>query len=152
MNLAYGLSGTSAAFKNTDLTNSRLCNLNTSVKTDLVSGINSHLAEDATTDDKGHMQLQTTVDTSESKALTPKALNNHLADFANNRCIVSNNVNQAIADSTLTTLEMNTEIVDGNDMHDTETNNSRITIKKAGTYIISADVMFDINVTGVRRL
>ncbi|KJS84985.1 MAG: hypothetical protein JM58_09455 [Peptococcaceae bacterium BICA1-8] len=73
-------------------------------------------------------------------------------DFTNNQCIVYNNASQAIADSTLTALAMNTEVVDGDTMHDTVTNNSRVTIKKAGTYQIVADATYDSNATGVRRL
>jgi hypothetical protein len=45
--------------------------------------ITSHLAKAASTSASGHVQLQTTVDTSETTALTPKALNTHLADTAN---------------------------------------------------------------------
>jgi hypothetical protein len=43
--------------------------------------LKSHLSENASLTVKGHVQLQTTVDTSETKALTPKALNNHLLNL-----------------------------------------------------------------------
>jgi hypothetical protein len=39
--------------------------------------IDTHALQDASLTIKGHVMLQTTVDTSETKALTPKALNNH---------------------------------------------------------------------------
>jgi hypothetical protein len=42
--------------------------------------VTSHEAENATLTTKGHVQLQTTVDDTEIKALTPKALNVHASD------------------------------------------------------------------------
>lgn len=44
------------------------------------NNLTSHKAESASTSQIGHVQLQSTVDTSESKALTPKALNDHVSD------------------------------------------------------------------------
>ncbi len=41
--------------------------------------VTTHLAEDASLIESGHVQLQTTVDTTETKALTPKALNDYAA-------------------------------------------------------------------------
>jgi len=43
-------------------------------------GLSTHVAKAASTSASGHVQLQTTVDNSETTALTPKALNTHLAD------------------------------------------------------------------------
>lgn len=51
-----------------------LASLNTTTKTDLVSAVNEHLAETATLTTVGHVQLQTAIDNSETKALTPNAL------------------------------------------------------------------------------
>jgi hypothetical protein len=43
-------------------------------------GLSTHSSKAASTSASGHVQLQTTVDNSETTALTPKALNTHLAD------------------------------------------------------------------------
>lgn len=51
--------------------------------------IAAHLAEDASLTTKGHVQLQTTVDLSETKALTPKALNNHQSDLTSHGEVLS---------------------------------------------------------------
>jgi hypothetical protein len=43
-------------------------------------GLSTHSSKAASTSASGHVQLQTTVDNSETTALTPKALNTHVAD------------------------------------------------------------------------
>ncbi len=45
-------------------------------------GLSTHSSKAASTSASGHIQLQTTVDNSETTALTPKALNTHVADGA----------------------------------------------------------------------
>jgi hypothetical protein len=66
---------------NTALSNTGvLTTLLTTDKSSLVNALNEHLAENATLTTKGHVQLQTTVDDTEIKALTPKALNVHASD------------------------------------------------------------------------
>lgn len=45
-------------------------------------GLSTHVAKAASTSASGHVQLQTTVDNSETTALTPKALNTHVAAAA----------------------------------------------------------------------
>ena len=45
-------------------------------------GLSTHSSKAASTSASGHVQLQTTVDNSETTALTPKALNTHVADGA----------------------------------------------------------------------
>lgn len=57
-------------------------------------------------------------------------------------CRVYHNANQSIAASTETTLAFNSERFDTNTMHDTVTNNSRITINTAGVYVVTASVAF----------
>lgn len=58
------------------LTDVKLSNAPTEIKQSFIT----HKAENASLTTKGHVQLQTTVDTSETKALTPKALNDHKMD------------------------------------------------------------------------
>ena len=45
-------------------------------------GLSTHSSKAASTSASGHVQLQTTVDNSETTALTPKALNTHVAAAA----------------------------------------------------------------------
>ena len=45
-------------------------------------GLSTHSSKAASTSASGHVQLQTTVDNSETTALTPKALNTHVAESA----------------------------------------------------------------------
>lgn len=59
---------------------------------------------------------------------------------------------QSIADSTAETLAFNSERWDTDTIHDTATNNSRLTCKTAGKYIISAHVEFEQDGTGTRRV
>lgn len=65
---------------------------------------------------------------------------------------VYHDANQSIADSTWTTLAFNQERFDTDTIHDTATNNSRLTIQTAGKYILFANVEFDVNGTGGRGL
>lgn len=62
------------------------------------------------------------------------------------------NAAQAIADSTFTKLAFNSERYDYDTIHDTATNNSRLTCKTAGVYVISGSVSFASNTTGIRRV
>jgi hypothetical protein len=57
-------------------------------------------------------------------------------------CRVYHNVDQSIAHSTLTTLAFNSERYDTDTMHDTVTNNSRITFTTAGVYVVSLNIEF----------
>lgn len=61
-------------------------------------------------------------------------------------------VNQSIADNTDTALALNSERYDTDAIHDNVTNNSRLTCKTAGKYIIVGNVAFDLNNTGIRLL
>lgn len=64
--------------------------------------------------------------------------------------LVTTNVNQSISNNTNTTLAFASEISDGNAMHDTASNNSRITIPKSGIYLISANITWAANGSGQR--
>lgn len=57
-------------------------------------------------------------------------------------CIVTHNANQSFADNTEATPAFNTETRDTNGMHDTVTNNSRITIATAGVYWVEFNLEF----------
>lgn len=73
-----------------------------------------------------------------------------VAEF--DKCHVSNNANQSIADSTLTALAFNTEEYDVGGMHDVAVSNTRITFKKTKKYHITANVIFATNATGIRQI
>lgn len=60
--------------------------------------------------------------------------------------------NQAIATGTVTVLAFDSETFDTDTIHDTVTNNSRLTAKTAGRYRITASAEFAANATGVRSL
>lgn len=59
---------------------------------------------------------------------------------------------QSINNATITALAWDTEKDDATGMHDTVTNNSRVTIATAGKYIFGACISFAANVTGVRAI
>ena len=58
-------------------------------------------------------------------------------------CRVYHNANQSIADFTVTTVALNSERFDTNTMHNTVTNNSRITFNTAGVYVVTFHGAFD---------
>lgn len=73
------------------------------------------------------------------------------------RCRLRHNAAQTLTTATLTVLAFNTEVYDAaapNAMHDTVTNNSRITVPTggAGWYMLQANVAFAFNATGYRQL
>lgn len=59
---------------------------------------------------------------------------------------------QSVANATLTALVLNSERFDTELIHDTVTNNSRLTCKTAGKYIITASAGFAANATGLRLI
>jgi len=65
---------------------------------------------------------------------------------------VYNNANISIPDATITTLTFNTERWDTDTIHEGVTNPARLTCKTAGKYIISANVRWAGNATGLRIL
>jgi hypothetical protein len=58
-------------------------------------------------------------------------------------CRVFHDANQSIPDDTETTVEFNSERFDNNTMHDTVTNNSRITFTDAGLYLVGFHGRFE---------
>lgn len=66
------------------------------------------------------------------------------------RARVYHNANQSIANNTLTALNFNSERFDTDVIHDTSTNNNRLTCKTAGTYLIILNALFDVHATGWR--
>ena len=65
---------------------------------------------------------------------------------------VYHNANQSISHDTATALAFNSERADTDTIHDTSTNNSRLTCKTAGVYTIVGQCGFDANGTGLREL
>ena len=65
---------------------------------------------------------------------------------------VYHNANQAIPNNTITPLAFNSERYDTDSIHDPAVNNSRLTCKTAGKYVISAHCYFAANAVGGRRL
>jgi hypothetical protein len=63
---------------------------------------------------------------------------------------VFHNAAQSIPNDTVTALAFNSEVYDTDTIHDTVTNNSRLTCKTAGTYSIVASVSYAANTTGYR--
>jgi hypothetical protein len=61
------------------------------------------------------------------------------------------NTSQAITTATLTALALNSERFDNDAIHDTATNNSRLTCKTAGKYQISGSIEWASNATGERH-
>ena len=89
------------------------------------------------------------------ETVTAALMNTHLRDnltaiVAANPLVVPaarvyNNANQSIANSSLTTVAFNSEYFDTDTIHDTSTNNSRLTCKTAGIYLIEGGVSFNTN-------
>lgn len=65
-------------------------------------------------------------------------------------CRVHHSVAQTISTDTITTLAFDSEAWDTDTMHDNTTNNSRITFKTAGKYLLGLSVTWIANATGER--
>lgn len=65
---------------------------------------------------------------------------------------VFHNANQAIANATVTNLAFNSERYDTDAMHDTVTNNSRITIRTPGLYRFTSTITWDSALVATRVL
>jgi hypothetical protein len=63
-----------------------------------------------------------------------------------------NNVAQSIANNTETVASFNSEDFDTDTIHDAVTNNSRLTCKTAGKYLVVANIIFDVSSTGNRNI
>lgn len=76
------------------------------------------------------------------------------ADYLANppACRVFHSTTQSATSAVALTLAFNSERYDTNTMHDTVTNNSRITMNTAGLYLVTAHVAFAANATGQRDL
>jgi hypothetical protein len=79
-----------------------------------------------------------------------------LEEETNNKplCVLTHSTTQSIPNSTVTSFTADTEIHDWSvtAMHDTAVNPNRITIQKAGLYLITATITFPTNTTGRRAL
>ncbi len=64
----------------------------------------------------------------------------------------TNSANQTIAESTLTVIALDSEGFDTANLHDTATNNSRLTAPVTGVYQINGRVRWDNDAAGVRHL
>lgn len=78
---------------------------------------------------------------------------NNIAFLANPpACRVYHNANQSVANGAVAYLSFNSERYDTDSMHNTVTNNGRITFNTAGLYHVFAQIVFASNVTGVRAI
>ena len=75
-----------------------------------------------------------------------------LGHVGDKSCRVYHSTTQSLSDDVLTTISLNSEQFDTDTMHDTVTNNERITIKTAGKYLIVGEISFSANATGMRLL
>lgn len=66
-------------------------------------------------------------------------------------CTAYSGVAQEIADATPTVVAFEAELYDTDTLHDTETNNSRLTASVTGTYKVSAFVEFEADADGYRE-
>lgn len=57
---------------------------------------------------------------------------------------------QTLANNTLTAISLDAEVYDTDTMHDNSTNNSRLTCKTAGVYVITGQINYAANATSVR--
>jgi len=68
------------------------------------------------------------------------------------KCSVGRSGAQTIPHNVGTLIEFNTEYYDTNDMHSNVTNNTRVTIKKTGYYMVCGQVTFSPNAVGRRTV
>lgn len=59
---------------------------------------------------------------------------------------------QSLNSGTTTAIQLNGETYDTDTMHSTSTNNTRITFNTAGTYVVTANLRFAANATGLRAV
>lgn len=89
--------------------------------------------------------------TEDAKIVTPKAIADSVVE-TRYRCMVKKSVNQTITNATATALTWDTELWDVGSMHDNVTNNERITIPRAGIYLVQAEIYWYSNAAGFRAL
>jgi hypothetical protein len=63
-----------------------------------------------------------------------------------------NNADQNSTSGAVLTVALNSELYDTDTIHDNSSNNSRLTCKTAGKYLIIANLTFAVHVTGVRYI
>lgn len=104
----------------------------------------------AWTDPAGHVWTT-------GEIVTAASMNTYIKDdllaLANpDRARAFHNANQSITHNTNTALALNSERFDTNALHDLVTNNSRLTCKTAGAYIIGGHVRWATSVTAGTRV
>ena len=65
-------------------------------------------------------------------------------------CRANRTTTQSLVTATATSILFDAEVFDTDTMHDTVSNTSRLTVKTAGLYIVTAGLGFAANATGVR--
>jgi hypothetical protein len=101
------------------------------------------------TDDDGTGTTGTIINNAE----LAKIYDNIDAAFAlaqNNYCVAYHNTTQSVNSGTSTALNLNSEDSDANGMHDTVTNNTRVTVGVTGSYKAHGRALFATNATGQR--
>ncbi|MGG1599310.1 hypothetical protein [Paenibacillus naphthalenovorans] len=90
----------------------------------------------------------------DSRGTIKKTLSEHLAETThigkNKQVKVYSTASQSIPSGAYTTLVFNTEYYDDAEQHDNAVNNSRLTCKEIGKYLIHSEVLFASNATGYR--
>jgi hypothetical protein len=88
-----------------------------------------------------------------TQVLTKGGLDQYLKENTNPPAVrVVHGGTQSIANNTQTSLAFNQERFDNDTMHDLVTNNSRLTCNTPGIYLISGNVEWAVNATGIRTL
>ena len=67
-------------------------------------------------------------------------------------CELTHSLTQALANSTGVTLAFNSELTDTDGMHSTTVNTMRITCQTDGRYLVTYNIAFASNTTGIRRV
>lgn len=80
------------------------------------------------------------------------SVNDSIGAYNQPRARVYHSATQSLSTATVTTLSFNSERYDTGAMHDTSTNNSRLTVPKPGVYLVGGHVEFAANATGQRGL
>jgi len=80
------------------------------------------------------------------------SLHSHAGGAYTEGARVYNNADQTLGTAAWTSLALNSERYDTDSIHDTDTNNSRLTCKTAGKYSIVGSAMFVSNATGLRGI
>jgi hypothetical protein len=95
-------------------------------------------------------------DWADNELVTAEKLNEQLRDnlkflYAPAAARVHRTTSKSVADSTWTSIGFDAERFDTEDIHDNVTDNTRLTCKTAGRYLIFGHATFGSNATGVRK-